>query len=108
MHNKDAVTDFDKIVMFSNKEKQINSLFILPKSKHFISFLIALLRIFLKLISNKFGMVCQADENLQLDSRNSSMYLSILKLSNKQCLQRGENSLSSGHENCASPCQWLF
>ena len=53
----------DKIVMFCHKEKQINktevylaiivlkwglnSLFILPKSKHSISFLIALLRIFL-------------------------------------------------------------
>ena len=69
--------------MFSHKEKQIdsieiylviivlkwglNSLFILPKSKHYISFLIALL-------SNKFRIVCEVDGSLQLDSRDWSMY----------------------------------
>ena len=64
MYFEDAVTYFDKIIMFSHKEKQTdrlkfiaiivlkwgpNSLFILPKSEHFISFLIALLMIFLNL-----------------------------------------------------------
>ena len=34
----------------------------------------------LKLISNKFRMVCKVDGNLQLDSRDWSMYSSILKL----------------------------
>ena len=32
-----------------------------------------------KLISNKFRVVCKVDRNLQLDSRDSSMYSSILK-----------------------------
>ena len=51
------------------------------KSKHFTQFLIARLRIFLNLIiSNKFRMVCKVDENLQLDSRDWSMYSSHLKL----------------------------
>ena len=33
-----------------------------------------------KLISNKFRMVCKVDENLQLDSRDWSMYSRDLKL----------------------------
>ena len=45
---EDTVTYFDKIVMFSHRGKQIDILkFILVNSKHFISFLFALLRIFL-------------------------------------------------------------
>ena len=29
-------------------------------------------------------------------------------LINKKCLQRSGRSLSSSHQNCASPCQWQF
>ena len=31
-----------------------------------------------------------------------------LQVRNKQCLQRGGRSLSSGHENRALQCQWLI
>ena len=94
MYFEDTVTYFDKIIMFShcgeaNRYTEIypalivlkwglNALFILPKSKHFISFLISLLMIYLHLTSNKFGMVCKVDGNLQLDSRDWSLYSNIL------------------------------
>ena len=55
------------------------ALFILPTSKHFISFLFALLKIFFTLTSNKFRMVYKVDGNPQLDSRDWRMYSNILK-----------------------------
>ena len=62
LYFEDTVTHFDKIVMFSHRgeanryieiypaiivlKRGLNALFILPNSKHFISLLFALLRIF--------------------------------------------------------------
>ena len=57
----------------------LNSLFILPKSKHFYFVLNCLAENLLKLISKKFRMVCKVDGNLQLDLRDWSMYSRILK-----------------------------
>ena len=79
MYFEDTVTYFDIIVMFSHrgsksKNRNLSSFFILPNSKHFISFLICSAEDLFTLISDKFRMVYKVDGNPQLDSHDWSMY----------------------------------
>ena len=102
MYFEDAVTYFDKTVTFSDREKQIdinseiylaiivlkwglNSLFILLYIYIFeIKTLFFVFNCFVEdlfqLISNKFRMVCKVERNLQLDSRDWSLYSRILNI----------------------------
>ena len=53
-----------------------------------------------------FSYVLEQVSNVIMSEKNGlSLYLQVR---NKQCLQPGGSSLSSGHENRASLCQQLF
>ena len=60
----------------------LNVLFILPKSKHFISFFNCFAVDLFTLTSNKCRKVCKVDGNPQPHSRDWSMYSDILNQSN--------------------------
>ena len=98
MYFEDTKTYFDKIVMFFHIYRRkangyieiypaiivhkwgLNALFILPKSKHFISVFNCFAEDLFTLTNDKFRMVYKVDGNPQLDSRDWSMYSNILKV----------------------------
>ena len=57
----------------------LNAIFILPKSKHFILFFTYFAEDLFTLNSNKCRKVCKVDGSPQLHTRDGSMYLNILK-----------------------------